>query len=86
MIALGFCSFGGSNNPACFSYIPHPTEDEKLYTKTFYEVQSAVMSVLKAKTDKDCKFSTYIKTLKKRQNLVIYLNGPKFAANKLLVD
>ena len=25
MIALGFCSFGDSNNPVCFSYIPHQT-------------------------------------------------------------
>ena len=31
MIALGFCSFGGSNNPVCFSYIPHQSKGEKLY-------------------------------------------------------
>ena len=30
MIALGFCSFGGANNPVCFSYIPHQAEAEKL--------------------------------------------------------
>ena len=76
MIALGFCSFGGSNNPVCFSYIPHQSEGEKIYTKTFYEKQKAVMSVLKAPTDKDCEFSTYIKKLKKRPNVVVYLNGP----------
>ena len=86
MIALGFCSFGGSNNPVCFSYIPHQTEGEKLYTKTFYEMQRAVMSVLKAKTEKDCEFSTYIKMLKKRPNVVVYLDGLSFAENKLPVD
>ena len=36
MIALGFCSFGGSNNPVCFSYIQHQSESEKLYTKSFF--------------------------------------------------
>jgi hypothetical protein len=30
MITLGFCSFGGSNNLVCFSYIQHQTEGEKL--------------------------------------------------------
>ena len=50
MIALGFCSFSGSNNPVCFSYIPHQSEGEKLYTKTCYEMQIAVMAVLKAET------------------------------------
>ena len=69
MIALLFCSFGGTNNPVCFSYIPHQSEGEKLYTKTFYEIQSAVMSVLEAKTGKDCKLSTYIKMLKNNQTL-----------------
>ena len=61
MIALDFCSYGGSNDPLCFSYILHQTEGEKLHTVTFYEMQSAVMAVLKAKTEKDCEFSTYIK-------------------------
>jgi hypothetical protein len=30
MIALGFCSFGGANNPVFFSYIPRQSEGEKL--------------------------------------------------------
>jgi hypothetical protein len=47
MIALGFCSFGGANNPVCFSYIPHQSEGEKLYTKTYYEMQSAVIALLR---------------------------------------
>ncbi len=47
MIALSFCSFGGSNNPVCFSYIPHQTEGEKLYMVAFFEMQQAVMAVLK---------------------------------------
>ena len=86
MIALGFCSFCGSNNSVCFSYILHSTEGEKLYTVTFYEMQTAVMAVLKANTEKDCKSSTYIKSLKTRPNVVAYLDGQRFAANKLPVD
>ena len=63
MIALGFCSFGGANNPVCFSYIPHQSEGEKLYTKTYYEMQSAVMTLLKTETRKACEFSTYRRTV-----------------------
>ena len=37
MISLVFCSLAGSNNPVCFSYIPHQSEGEKLYTKTYYD-------------------------------------------------
>ena len=86
MIALGFCSFGGANNPVCFSYIPHQSEGEKLYTKTYYEMQSAVMTLLKTDTRKACEFSTYMKMLKSRPQVVIYLAGDKFKANKLPVD
>ena len=60
MIALGFCSFGGSNNPVCFSYIPHQSEGEILYTKTYFEMKSAIMAVFKAQTQKPCEFSIYI--------------------------
>ena len=86
MIALGFCSFGGANNPVCFSYIPHQAEGEKLYTKTYYEMQSAVMALLKAETRKACEFSTYMKMPKSRPELVKYLAGPRFKENKLPVD
>ena len=77
MIALGFCSFGGSNNPVCFSYIPHQAEGEKLYTKTYYEMQSAVMALLKAETREACEFSTYMKMLKSRTELVHYISRSK---------
>ena len=63
MIALGFCSFGGTNNLVCFSYIQHQSEGEKLYTKTYYGMQSAVMAVLKGQTRKPCKFSTYMQKI-----------------------
>ena len=49
-------------------------------------MQSAVMAILKAKTDKDCEFSTYIKSLKSRPNVIKYLAGPVFAANKFPVN
>ena len=86
MIALGFCSFGGANNPVCLSYIQHQSEGEKLYTKTYYEMQSAVMALSKAETGKACEFSTYMKMLKSRPEVVKYLAGPRFKENKLPVD
>ena len=86
MIALGFCSFGGSNNPVCFSYIQHQTEGEKLYNVTFFEMQQAVMAVLKAKTVKDCEFSTCVRDLKCRDHVVTYLESAEFAANQLPID
>ncbi len=61
MIALGFCSFGGANNPLCFSYIPRQSEGEKLYTVTYFGMQKAVMSLLKANTEKVCEFTSCLK-------------------------
>ena len=86
MIALSFCSFGGSNNPVCFSYIPHQTEGEKLYKVTFFEMQQAVMAVLKAKTVKDCEFSPCVRALKCRDHVATYLESEEFAANQLPID
>ncbi len=82
MIALGFCSFGGSNNPICFSYIPHQTEGEKLYKLTFFEMQQAVM----AKTVKDCEFSPCVRALKCSDHVATYLEREEFAANHLPID
>jgi hypothetical protein len=56
MFAVGFCSFGGSNNPVCFSYVQHQTEGEKIYKVAFFKMQQTVMAVLKANMDKDCEF------------------------------
>ncbi len=50
MIWLGFNSMGCVNNPACWSFIPHPAKGEKTYTIIFYELQKAVISLLKAST------------------------------------
>ncbi len=72
MIALCFCPSGGSNNPVCFSYIQHQTEGEKLYNVKFFEVQQAVIAVLKASTDKDCEFSTCVSELKLCAHVVTY--------------
>jgi hypothetical protein len=86
MIALGFCSFRGANHPVCFSYIPRQSDGEKLYTVTYYGMQKAVLSLIKANTDKDCEFSTCLKLLIGRQHLRQYLNGEDFIAKKLPID
>ena len=49
-------------------------------------MQSAVMTLLKTETRKACKFSTYMKMLKSRPEVVKYLAGPKFKENKLPVE
>jgi hypothetical protein len=86
MIALGFCSFGGANNPVCFSYIPRQSEGEKLYTVTYFGLQKAVMALLKANTYKDCEFSSCLKLLLGRPAVQRYLRSDEFSANKLPVD
>ncbi len=89
MIALGFCSFGGSNNSVCYSYIPNKIEGEKLYKVTFFEMQRAVMAVLKAQTDKDCEFSTCVCALKRKDhvaNYQSYLESDEFEARKLPIN
>ncbi len=75
MIALGFCSFGGANNPVCFSYIPCQSEGEKLYTVTYFGIQKAVLSLIKANTDKDCEFSFCLKLLLGRPHVQQYLDA-----------
>jgi hypothetical protein len=86
MIALSFCSFGGANNPVCFFYLQRPSEGEKLYTVTYFGMQKAVLSLIKASTDKDCEFSTCLKLLLSRPHVQQYLDGEDFIANKLLID
>ena len=39
MLGLDFCSMGGANHPACWSFIPHQTEGELMYTVTFHEME-----------------------------------------------
>ncbi len=82
MIALGFCSFGGANNPVCFSYIPRQSEREKLYTVTYFGMQKAVMSLLKANMEKDCEFTSCLKLLLCRPHVQQYLDSEEFMANK----
>ncbi len=86
MIALCFCSFGGANNPVCFSYIPRQSEGKKLYTVTYYGMQKAVLSLIKANTDQDCEFSTCLKLLLDRPHVWQYLDSEDFIANKLSID
>ena len=49
-------------------------------------MQSAVMTLFKTETRKACEFSTYMKMPKSRPEVVKYLAGEVFLANKLPVD
>ncbi len=86
LIALGFCSFGSANNPVCFSYIQRQSEGEKLYTMTYFGMQKAVLSLIKANKDKDCEFSSCLKVLLGLQHVQQYLDSEDFIANKLPID
>jgi hypothetical protein len=44
MIGLCFCSMGCANHPVCWSFIPHQTEEELMYTVTYREMESAVIA------------------------------------------
>ena len=54
MLGLGFCSMGGANHPACWSYIPHQTEGELMYTITFCEIEKAALALLTENVEKKC--------------------------------
>jgi hypothetical protein len=45
MIGLDFCSMGGANHLACWSYISHQTEGELMYTVTYCEMERAVIAL-----------------------------------------
>ena len=83
MICLGFNSMGSVNNPVCWSFIPHQAEGQLTYTLTFYELQKAVISLLKANTAKDCPFTTCIKELLARPNVQKYIEGDLYRDGKL---
>ncbi len=86
MITLSFCSFGRANNPVCFSYIQRQSEGEMLYTVTYFGMQKAVLSLIKATMDKDCEFLTCLKLLLSRLHVQQYLDCEDFLANKLPID
>ncbi len=83
MICLGFTSMGSVNDPACWSFIPHQAEGELTYTVTFYELQKAVISLLKANTEKECPFSSCIEDLLARPNVQKYMWSQLFRDGKL---
>ncbi len=77
---------GCVNNPACLSLILHQAEGEKTYTVTFYELQKAVIPLLKAITAKDCLFSSCIKDLIVCPNVQKYIQSALFRDGKLDVQ
>ena len=88
MIGLGFCSMGGANHPACWSYIPHQTEGpgELMYTMTYREMDRAAIALLTVNVNKECKFTRYLKHLLAQPNVEKYMRGQKYQAGKLPID
>ena len=78
MIGLGFCSMGGANHPAVWSYIPHQTEGELMYTVTFREMERAALSLLTANVDKECDFSRYLKHLRGQVGVKEFIESDLF--------
>ena len=86
MLGLGFCSMGAANHPACWSYIPHKTEGELMYTVTFREMEKAALALLTANTEKPCEFSTFIGHLLSQPTVQGYLSSDEYEAGKLPID
>ena len=79
MLGLGFCSMGGANHPAVWSYIPHQTEGELMYTVTFREMERAALSLLTANVDKECDFSRYLKHLRGQVGVKEFIESATFS-------
>ena len=86
MIGLGFCSMGGANNPVCWSYIPHQTEGELVYTVTYREMERATIALLTANVDKECEFTRYLKHLLAEPNIQIYMRSQDYQVSKFPID
>ena len=86
MIGLGFCSMGGANHPACWSYIPHQGEGELMYHVTYNEMERAALALLTANLNKECEFTKYIKHLLAQPNVEKYMEGEKYRDGKLPID
>ncbi len=77
MIELGFNFKGDVNNHACWSIILHQAEGELVYTLTFYELQTAAISLFHAKTDKKCAFTSFLLELHARPNVQKWISRRK---------
>ncbi len=86
MIGLGFCSMGGANHPACWSYIPHQTEGELMYTVTYREMDRAAIALFSANLDKKCEFTTCLKHLVVQPQVQENVASPKLVNGLLFVD
>ena len=87
MLGLGFCSMGGANHPAVWSYIQHQTEGELMYTVTFREMERAALSLLTANVDKKCDFTRHFKHLLAQTGVQNYMKNDLFKVTaKLPID
>ena len=86
MLVLGFCSMGGANHPAVWSYIPHQTEGELMYTVTFREMERQALSLLTVNVDKKCDFTRYFKYLLVQVGVQDYVKSDLFRQGKLPID
>ena len=84
MRGLGFCSTGGANHPACWSYIPHKGEGELMYTITFREMEK--VDLLTANVEKKCELSTYFKHLLSQPTVLDFMTSIECLAGRHLID
>ena len=86
MLGLGFCSMGGANHPAVWSFIPHQAEGELTYTLTFRDMEKAALTLLTANVDKECEFTRYLKHLPAQANVQRYLEHESYQNGRLPID
>ena len=77
---------GGANNPACWSYIPHQTEGELVYTLTYREMERVVIARLTANVDKECEFTRYLKHLLAQPSVQKYMRSQDYKDGKPAID
>jgi hypothetical protein len=86
MLGLGFCSMGGANHPAVWSFIPHQGEGELTYTVTFRDMEKAALALLTANVDKECDFTRYLKHLLAQPNVQKFLQTEFYKNGELPID
>ena len=86
MLGLGFCSMGGANNPAVWSFIPHQAEGELTYTLTFRDMEKAALALLTVNVDKECEFTRYLKHLRAQANVQRYMEHESYQTGRLPID
>ena len=82
MNGLGFCSMGGANHPACWSFIP------LMYTVSYREMERAALALFSANLEKTREFTTCLKHLLviAQPQVITFVASQNFPSRRLPID